>query len=193
MPDRGGSPWPDGARFGDMVSSLQQRVALVALVGVLLIPLLASNLRGLTHLLTCSEAVAQPFAITGLDDGAPSITASTTLERDDDGTADGGTAGDEGDGGQDGGELLCDALVVELSASDDGPDRVLLRVAVTNESQLPWRGTPDLTADGEQVQVDSGLSAPLGRVEPGTTEEATLVLRVPPGQTELAGTLLLGP
>ena len=174
-----------------MVTSLQQRVALVALVGVLLIPLLASNLRGLTHLLTCSEAVAQPFAITGLDDGAPSNTSSTTLER-----GDGTDADDDGggqDSGQDGGELLCDALVVELSASDDGPDRVLLRVAVTNESQLPWRGTLDLAADGEQVQVDSGLSAPLGRVEPGTTEQATLVLRVPPGQTELAGTLLLGP
>ena len=181
-----------------MVSSLQQRFALVALVGVLLIPLLASNLRGLTHLLTCSEAVAQPFAITGLADGTPSITSSTTLERDD-GTDAGGDGG-QGDGqdpgpdsGRDGGELLCDALVVELSASDDGPDRVLLRVAVTNDSQLPWRGTLDLTADGEQVQVDSGLSAPLGRVEPGATEEATLVLRVPPGQTELAGTLLLGP
>lgn len=182
-----------------MVTSLQQRVALVALVGVLLIPLLASNLRGLTHLLTCSEAVAQPFAITGLDDGAPSITSSTTLERGDgtDADDDGGGQGDGQDSGQDsgqdGGELLCDALVVELSASDDGPDRVLLRVAVTNESQLPWRGTLDLAADGEQVQVDSGLSAPLGRVEPGTTEQATLVLRVPPGQTELAGTLLLGP
>lgn len=167
-----------------MVTSLQQRVALVALVGVLLIPLLASNLRGLTHLLTCSEGVAQPFAITGLADDEPSITSSTTLERDE---------GDEGDASPTGGELLCDALRVQLSATSDGSDRVLLQVSVTNGSELPWRGTLDLTAAGDSVQVDSGLTAPIGRVEPGATERASLSLRVPAGQTELSGTLLLGP
>jgi|GEM_PF-984689 len=167
-----------------MVTSLQQRVALFALVGVLLIPLLATNLRGLTHLLTCSEGVEQPFAITGLGDDEPSITSSTTLERGDDaGSAPAGAADD----------LLCDALRVQLSATGDGADRVLLEVAVSNDSDLPWRGTLDLAAQGDSVRIDSGLTARIGEVAPGETARTTLSLRVPPGQTDLSGTLLLGP
>lgn len=175
-----------------MVTSLQQRLALAVLVGVLLIPSLAGNLRGLTHLLTCEEGVAEAFAIAGLDGGDPLLTSSTELSNpalDDEPTPDAGAqlATTSPDG------LLCGALRVQLSAEAVADDLVLLTVDVTNDSDLPWSGTLDLAADGDAVTVGSGLSATVGRVEPGESATTALELRVPPGQTDLAGTLLLGP
>jgi hypothetical protein len=178
-----------------MVISLQQRLAIVAIIGVLLIPLLATNLRGLTHLLTCTEDVQQTFAIAGLDGGDPLLTSSTSLERGDDGAVDDGTAADPelplvvaGPTG-----LLCDALDVEVSAASRGEDVVLLTVEVVNDTELPWSGTLGLTADGDAVTVRSGLNAEFGRVDPGQSATRTLELLIPPGQTEIQGTLLLGP
>lgn len=174
-----------------MVDSLQQRFALVALVGVLLIPLLATNMRGLTHLLTCSEGVAQSFAISEIASGEPAVTSSTSLERGGEDEVSVGGDPSVALGSFDG--LLCDALRVEVSARTDGPDTVLLTVRVTNDTSVPWSGTLGLAADGDAVSIGSGLNAELGRVEPGEEAQDTLELRVPPGQTELEGTLLLGP
>ena len=46
--------------MGAMPSALRAQVALIALLGVLLIPIGTSSLRGLTHILTCQESAAAP-------------------------------------------------------------------------------------------------------------------------------------
>jgi len=68
---------------------------------------------------------------------------------------------------------------------------VRLTVTIHNDSQLPWRGSVGLAAEGESNSAD--LTATLGEVAPGSSESTSLELRVLPGQTEIAGTLLLGP
>lgn len=46
-----------------MPSILKSRIALVALIGVFLIPIMSSSLRGLTHVLTCEGSVETPFSV----------------------------------------------------------------------------------------------------------------------------------
>lgn len=169
-----------------MTASLQQRLALVALVGILLVPVLATNMRGLTHLLTCSEDVTQQFAVQGLGDQDAMLTSSTVVERD------GAVGANDLEVVQASGGQLCDALRVDVSARATAADRVELTVALTNDSELPWSGTVGLAAAGTEVG-GGRMNASVGRVEPGERASTTLRLRVPAGQTEIGGTLLLGP
>ena len=69
-----------------MPSALRAQVALIALLGVLLIPIGTSSLRGLTHILTCQESAAAPFSIEVPEDGLPFITSSSSFERNPDGS-----------------------------------------------------------------------------------------------------------
>lgn len=171
-----------------MVTSLKHRLALAALVGALLIPLVTSNTQGLSHLLFCRAEVAQPFAVApgAVDTGEETaqVTSSTAISRDDD------LAGSsfEGDAAV---TDFCDGVRAEVSAQPLSGDRVLLNVAIVNDSTVPWRGSIALAAQGSAGAAD--LTAAIGEVAPGERGEATLELRVPEGQTDIDGTLLLGP
>lgn len=175
--------WPGSGYCVLMVSVLKHRLALAVLVGVLVIPVLSVNNSGLSHLLFCEATVAQHFAVgsTDPDVGAP-VTSSTTLDRDDPETLfEGDTQVTE----------VCQGVRAALSAMPLSEERIQLTVTILNDSELPWRGSVSLAAAGETNSAD--LTATLGEVEPGGSESATMVLRVLPGQTEIAGTLLLGP
>jgi hypothetical protein len=65
-----------------MPSALRAQVALIGLLAVLLIPIGTSSLRGLTHVLTCRDRSATPFAVEVPEDGPPVISSSTVIERD---------------------------------------------------------------------------------------------------------------
>lgn len=166
-----------------MVSVLKHRLALAVLVGVLVIPVLSVNNAGLSHLLFCEATVAQHFAVGSADESvAPPVTSSTTLDRDDPETVfEGDTEVTD----------VCRGVRAVISAVPLSEERVQLTVTILNDSELPWRGSVGLAAEGESNNAD--LTATLGEVEPGGAESATLQLRVLPGQTEIAGTLLLGP
>lgn len=166
-----------------MVSVLKHRLALAVLVGVLVIPVLSVNNAGLAHLLFCEATVAQHFAVGSADDSvAPPVTSSTTLSRDDpETTFEGDTQVTE----------VCQGVRAAITASPLSEERVQLTVTIINDSELTWRGSVGLAAQGESNSAD--LTATLGEVEPGGSESASMELRVLPGQTEIAGTLLLGP
>ncbi len=166
-----------------MVSVLKHRLALAVLVGVLVIPILSVNNGGLSHLLFCEATVTQNFAVSSGDDAAgAAVTSSTSLDRDEP------TVTFEGRGAL---AEACAGVHVEVSAVPISDERVGLTVTIINESDLTWRGSVGLAADGEANNAD--LTAALGQVEAGGSESASLELRILPGQTEIQGTLLLGP
>lgn len=166
-----------------MVTVLKHRIALAVLVGVLVIPVLTTNNAGLSHLLFCEAAVAQPFAVgSGQDDTGPEVTSSTQVSRDDPTTS---------FTGKEAVTAVCEGVRAEVSAQPISDDRLRLTVTIHNDSDLPWRGSVGLAAEGEQGTAD--LTAALGEVAPGDAASTSLELRILPGRTDLAGTLLLGP
>lgn len=166
-----------------MVSVLKHRLALAVLVGVLVIPVLSVNNGGLSHLLFCEATVAQPFAIGSTDEGTGAqVTSSTQVSRDEPDVV------FEGDAQV---TEVCDGVRAEVRATPLSEDRVQLTVTILNDTDLTWRGSVGLAAEGETNSAD--LTATLGEVPARGSESATMELRVLPGQTEIGGTLLLGP
>ena len=165
-----------------MVSVLRRRLALAALVGVLVIPVLSVNNQGLSHLLFCEGAVEERFTIgSAEDDEPPPVTSSTSLDAD-------GPAVDFR--GTDEVVAACAGVRASVSAIPISDDEVRLTVTIINDSTVPWQGSVGLTAAGED---EADLTAVLGEVPAGGEESATVTLRVLEGQTEITGTLLLGP
>ena len=165
-----------------MVSVLKRRLALAALVGVLVIPVLSVNNQGLPHLLLCEGTVEERFAIGSTEDGEPpSMTSSTSLDADDPAIDFRGTEEIVG---------ACAGVRASVSAAPISRDEVQLSVTIINDSTLPWQGSVGLTASGEN---EADLTAVLGEVPAGGQETATITVRVLEGQTEITGTLLLGP
>lgn len=152
-----------------MVSSLRNRLALVVFIGVLLIPALAGNLRGLTHVLVCEEPIAQPFFVQILDGEA---TVGSAFVLDDEASS------------------ACRGLSVDLRASLAG-ERLDLEVVLTNETELTWSGTVGLTV--ATAGVDVVIPARTGTVGPDSTSSVTLTMQLDDGVTDIDGTLLLGP
>ncbi len=58
---------------------VRTRLAVLVMAGVLLIPIGQSSLRGIDHILTCTERVETPFQVI-LADGIPIVTGSFALE-----------------------------------------------------------------------------------------------------------------
>lgn len=165
-----------------MVPVLKRRLALAALVGVLVIPVLSVNNQGLSHLLFCEATVSEQFAIGSTIDGEPApVTSSTALEA---GGAEVEFAGDD--------QIAeaCRGVRASISAVPLAEDVVQLTVTIVNDSALPWQGSVALAAEGDR---NADLTATLGEVPAGGQQSATLELRVLPGQSEITGTLLLGP
>ncbi len=152
-----------------MVSSLRNRLALVVFIGVLLIPAVAGNLRGLTHVLVCEEPISRPFFVQILDGEA---TVGSAIVVTDEATS------------------ACRGLSVDLRAALDG-DRLDLEVLLTNETDLSWRGTVGLAVETEGADVI--IPARTGTVDASSTSSVTLSVNLSEGITDIDGTLLLGP
>jgi hypothetical protein len=112
-------------------SALRARLALGALLGSLLIPVLASSPRGLTHPLTCFRNAGIPFTIVQRV-GKTSLLSSAV-------------SGAEGP--------VCGALRADLRASSNPPR---LRVGLENESRQPWQGSVALLIAGREVTFPVG-------------------------------------
>lgn len=134
-----------------------------------MIPLGTSSLRGLTHVLTCSEEVGTPFSVSIPESGEPTVTTSSRLEL---------NPQDEED---------CNGLEVQIGArlAEDG-DLVLV-LPLSNPTEFGWHGSIEIAVGGIPIPVD------IGGVAPGETTEETIELELPEGTSELDGTLLLGP
>jgi hypothetical protein len=147
---------------------LRSRLALVALFVVFLIPVTQSSLRGLTHVLSCTERVDTPFQVILLADEEPIVTGSSVI-----------TAGEE--------RTLCGGLAVQISAGPSDSADIDVVVSVDNQSSHDWFGTVEIDVVGIRVPVD------IGRIDAGTTEESRVSLTLPDGVTEFGGSLLVGP
>ncbi len=137
------------------------------LLGVFLIPIVLSSLRGLTHVVSCEAAIAQPFEVRFGSDGTPILTGSRLVEA--------------------GADPVCMNLRTDLSMREAGPNRLEVTVPIENRGGDPWQGTVSLEVGGVLIPVQIGL------VPPGQTRSETIVLRLPEGVTELDGELLIGP
>jgi hypothetical protein len=132
------------------------------------VPLTASSLRGLTHVLVCEEEAGTPFTLAVPREGPPLLTSSTRLAR----------------GREDG---ICGGLSLELAAREAGPEGVAVVVPITNRSALEWHGTVKLELGATSLPVR------IGSIPPGGTRSDKVTLRLPPGKHELDGSLLIGP
>lgn len=147
---------------------LRSRVALIVLLGAFLIPIGTSSLRGLTHILTCRQRTEIPFTLNAPGGGSPTVVSSSTLTR---GTPVG----------------ACGGLVLDLGIGVAGPGKVRLSLPITNNTPYDWRGTVKLRLGHTVVPID------IGEIRHGQTAHDSVTIRVPSGQLEVKGSLLIGP
>ncbi|MGH3118628.1 MAG: hypothetical protein ACRDQ2_16245 [Gaiellales bacterium] len=151
-----------------MPAMLRARLALFAFLGVFLIPIAASSLRGLTHVLTCREESNTPFTLVIGKDRRPSVLTSTRLSR----------------GEQEG---LCGGLILDLRARGEGPGKVAMIVAIANRTPRLWRGSVALVLGRVSIPVE------IGRIRAGARASETVVFTLTEGTHDLKGSLLIGP
>ncbi len=157
-----------------MPSALRAQVALIGLLAVLLIPIGTSSLRGLTHILTCRDQSATPFSVDVPEDGQPTISSSTVIERDPDGEV----VTNE----------VCGGLVLDLLMGSRVEDRTDVTLRITNNSDFGWRGSVQLKLGDTTIPID------IGEIPAEGTAEDTFQLRLDGGRRyDIAGSLLVGP
>jgi len=151
--------------------SLRAKMAAVVLLGIFFIPFATSDLRGLSHVLSCADAVTASLYVDGGAGGqGPVLGSSDTVTRDEAGTG------------------LCGGLEVDLQLQSTRGDRADVLVAITNTTEHRWQGTVELDFDGAPVPVS------IGRIDEGETATDTVEVRLPEGRAyEITGELLVGP
>jgi hypothetical protein len=159
-----------------MPSALRAQVALWGMLACLLIPIGVSNLRGLTHILTCKEESATDFSIQVDDQGRATLGGATSFERDDD--TDESTAGDE----------LCGGLVLDITLASNRPGAAQMEFAITNNTEYGWHGSVQVDLGSTPIPID------IGEVEPGETATDSVDLDLDADSSyEIEGSLLIGP
>lgn len=143
-------------------------MALFGLLGAFLIPLGISSLKGLTHILTCEQSAKTPFTIIIGGSGQPQISSSTKIRP-----------GEKG---------LCNGLALDTRVGAAGIGRVRMIVAITNNTDLVWRGSVELELQGE-----TSFPVDIGEIDPHKTVSDELDLKLPAGSHEMEGSLLIGP
>jgi hypothetical protein len=151
--------------------SLRAKMAAVVLLGIFFIPFATSDLRGLSHVLSCSDAVtASLYVDRGTEDGGAVLGSAATLTRDDAGVG------------------LCGGLRVDLQLQSTRDDRADVLVSITNDTEHDWQGTVELDFDGAPVPVT------IGSIAEGETATDTVQVRLPEGRAyKITGELLIGP
>lgn len=150
------------------MNTFRSRVALFALMGAFLIPLGISSMRGLTHVLTCKADARTPFTIIVPSEGPPQIQSSARIRP-----------GEKG---------LCGGLTLDPRVGAAGTGHVRMIVAITNNTDLTWRGTVEIVLAGQ-----SAFPVDIGEIPPHESASDELVLRLETGSHQLDGSLLIGP
>ena len=143
-------------------------MALIALLGAFLIPILLSSLQGLTHVLTCQQATNVPFTVQLPEGGQPTISSSAVITR------------EQANG-------LCGGLRLDMRVGQEGSNKVKIILPIENRTKYDWEGSVKLHLGGTTVPVR------IGRVPAGQTREEVIHFHVDPGTHEINGSLLIGP
>lgn len=150
--------------------SLRAKMASVVLLGIFFIPFATSDLRGLTHVLTCQDQVSASLYIDNATDEEQVLLSADSTSR------------EQVDLG------LCGGLEVELQIVRAADQRADVLVAITNTTEHDWQGSVELRFDSTPVPVS------IGSIARGDTETDTVELHVEPGgDYEISGTLRIGP
>jgi hypothetical protein len=167
-------PVPTGVYDAGMPSALRAQVALIGLLAVLLIPIGTSSLRGLTHILTCKDQSATPFSVQVPEDGAPTISSSTVIER----PAEGEPPSNE----------ICGGLTLDLIMGAATSNRAEMTLAIANNTDYGWRGSVQLELGDTVIPID------IGEIDAGEQATDTFDVKLDRGRSyEIAGSLLIGP
>lgn len=151
---------------------LRAHWAVIAFVGILLIPVATSSLRGLHHVITCQEEVATPFTIHVPKDGPPLLLSAAETAFD--------PQGREGE--------VCGGLLLDLVAVRRLGDEATMRLELHNNSTFAWSGSVHLDFDGTTLPIH------IGRVDGGEAASHTIEIQLDDEQTyDLEGSLLIGP
>lgn len=157
-----------------MPSALRAQVALIGLLAVLLIPIGTSSLRGLTHILTCRDRSATPFSLDVPENGPPTISSSTVIER----TPTGDVVSNE----------ICGGLTLDLVMGSRVKSRADVTLVIKNNSKFGWRGSVQLQLGNTPIPID------IGKIDAGGTAKDSFELRLDSGRRyEIVGSLLIGP
>jgi hypothetical protein len=161
--------WTINVRYGCLVPSvLRSRLALIALLGAFLIPILLSSLSGLTHVLTCQQATNVPFTVELPPHGPPTISSSSVITR------------DQANG-------LCGGLRLDMRVAAEGANKVKIILPIENRTKYDWEGSVKLKLAGTTVPIR------IGRVPAGKSRQEAIHFHVDPGAHEINGSLLIGP
>ncbi|MGH2706044.1 MAG: hypothetical protein ACRDJ4_13425 [Actinomycetota bacterium] len=147
---------------------LRSRLAAIAMIGIFLIPVGFSTLRGLTHTLACEEQSDTPFTLTLRERQRPILTTSTRLAR-----------GEE--------RGVCGGLLLDLRARAKSSERVDMVIYITNTSSSFWHGSVRLSTGAISIPVS------IGAIAPKATGQDVVGLLLKPGSHEIGGSLLVGP
>lgn len=151
-----------------MPTSFRAHLALLALLGVFIVPFWTASLNGLTHVLTCRERSAQPFTIEVSGSGVPTLLSAESITR-------GAT------------RELCGGLTLDMAVGAARNHRLLVVLPIRNHTRYSWHGSVKLVVGGTSVPVG------VGRIGPGRSATGTVDLRVGPGTHQLSGSILVGP
>jgi hypothetical protein len=155
-----------------MPSSLRAQVALWGMLACLLIPIGVSNLRGLTHILTCEEQATSTFTIEVDESGRPVSAGSTSFERSESGDS----------------RELCGGLLLNMELDDSVPGTARMVFAITNNTEYGWRGSVQVDLGSTPIPID------IGEIPAGETEQDSVDIELDAGSTyEIDGSLLIGP
>ena len=150
-----------------MPAILRSRLALLALLGAFLIPIGMSGLRGLTHVLTCSEQAEQPFTVV-ITDGQPQVLSSIRIGAEDTGR-------------------VCGGLAIDTQASSEEGNKITMIFPITNHTENPWRGTVSALIGKTAIPIE------IGEIPAGQTVVGEVDFELDEGTTDINGSLLLGP
>src|SRR5207248_8849185 len=139
-------------------------MALIALLGAFLIPILLSSLQGLTHVLTCQQATNVPFTVELPEHGQPTISSSSVITR------------EQAKG-------LCGGLRLDMRVGQEGTNKVKIILPIANNTKHEGQGAVKLKLGGTTVPVRIG-SLPASKIRQGT-----IPLHVHPGTPATNGSL----
>lgn len=149
---------------------LRSRLALFGLLATFLVPVAMSSLRGLTHILTCTDSKETPFTIVVAPPelGGVSVTSSNRITRADQGG-------------------VCGGLFLEMGASIEDEQTIAFELGISNRSDDLWRGTIAVKLEGTEIPVG------IGEIQAGGKETESISFELSEGQHEVEGSLLIGP
>src|SRR5438094_4710791 len=112
-------------------------MALIALLGAFLIPILRASLQGLTHVLTCQQATNVPFTVNLPEHGQPTISSSTVITR------------EQANG-------LCGGLLLNMRVGQESGNKVKIILPIRNNTKYAWEGSVKLKLGSATVPVRIG-------------------------------------